>query len=31
MKITENAKTALLELLRKSPGKALRIVFQGFG
>jgi hypothetical protein len=31
MKITESARAALQELLQKSPGKAVRVVFQGFG
>lgn len=31
MKITESAREALQELLQKSPGKAVRVVFQGFG
>lgn len=31
MKITESAREALQELLNKSPGKAVRVVFQGFG
>ena len=31
MKITESAREALQELLEKSPGKAVRVVFQGFG
>lgn len=31
MKITESAREALQELLQKSPGKAVRVIFQGFG
>ncbi len=31
MKITEGAREALQELLKKNPGKAVRVVFQGFG
>jgi len=31
MKITESARETLQELLKKNPGKAVRVVFQGFG
>lgn len=31
MKITDLAKEKLQEILRANPGKALRVVFEGFG